>query len=111
MSSVVAAASGARAHQATDFFALWADWERTTGGENSDPPFWAYVWPAARASYDGIAKAPDFVLVEYNDGDEQVRVEKQGHKLVVEVDSDGEQVHVELPLRLVERVLEKLEGS
>lgn len=69
------------------------------------------VWPVARASYDGIAEAPNFVMVEYNDGDEHVRVEKRGHSLVVHVDSDNEKIHVELPLRLVERILSKLERA
>jgi predicted nicotinamide N-methyase len=34
------------AHQSADIMSTWQRWEKLTGKDNQDPPFWAVVWPA-----------------------------------------------------------------
>jgi hypothetical protein len=66
-------------------------------------------WPAVRTSYRELAEAPDFVLVEVSGTEERLVVRKRGTRLVIDFSSDGERVHVVVPLRTVERALNKLE--
>ena len=67
------------------------------------------VWPVLISSYDQLATAPDFVLVEITSDDERIVVRKQEGRLVVDVDSGGEEVHVVVPMRTVRRALSKIE--
>ncbi len=66
------------------------------------------VGPALREAWDELSRSPDFVLFELNDGPDTVRVEKHGKKLLVHVDSDEAVVDVSVPVRTVERILDKL---
>lgn len=58
-----------------------------------------------------LAKCPDTVLVEVKDGREHVRVEKRGGRLLVDVDSPREEVHISLPLRTVVSVIREIESA
>jgi hypothetical protein len=55
------------------------------------------LWPVARAALAEIEAAPDCVLVEVRSPDEHVVIRKQDGRIVVDVDSREEQVHVALP--------------
>jgi hypothetical protein len=66
--------------------------------------------PLARACVEKLADLPDFVLVEVCDRHEHVKVAKQGNKLIVDVDSPGERVHVIVPLSIVRTAVKKIEG-
>jgi len=67
------------------------------------------VWPVLTRSYDELAAAPDFVLVEVHGDDEQILVRKEDGHLIVDVSSHGDDVHIVVPLRTVSRALDKLE--
>lgn len=74
--------------------------------------------PEARAALPGVVAAayhlkrvPDFVLAEIEDAPEQVRIEKRGRKLIVEVQSPDESVYVEIPLRTIARAVRELEAA
>lgn len=62
-------------------------------------------WRAALdATLDELERAPDFRLVEVDDGDEHVRVDKVDGHLRVTVRSPDADVDVRVPLRLVRQV-------
>lgn len=66
--------------------------------------------PAARIAMQELAKCPDTVLVEVKERrGEHVRIEKRGGRLLVDVDSDKEEVHVGVPIQTVVSVLRELE--
>lgn len=67
--------------------------------------------PAARIAMQELAKCPDTVLVEVKERDEHVRIEKRGGRLLVDVDSRSEEVHVGVPIQTVVSVLKELESS
>ncbi len=67
--------------------------------------------PAAQAGWRELAAAPDFVLVEVHGRDESVVVKKQGHRLVVHVDSPDARVDVAVPLGTVGALLAKLDRA
>lgn len=58
-----------------------------------------------------LVEAPDGVLVEIDDADEHVLVAKQGGALIVEVESDDEEVFVSLPMSVAFEVLEGFDGE
>ena len=66
------------------------------------------VGPAVRAVCRKMEGLPDFVLVEVVNREEQVSIRKEGGRIVVDVDSDGERVHVVVPLETVRSILGKL---
>ena len=66
--------------------------------------------PALDAGWREFRDAPDFVLLEVVSGDESVRVEKTGSKLLVIVDSPDAQVRVGVPLGTVGSLLHKLDS-
>ena len=55
-----------------------------------------------------MKESPDFTLVESRTSDEAVRVRKQGTDLLVEVQSPGEQVHLSIPVHLVNTILSRI---
>jgi hypothetical protein len=57
-----------------------------------------------------LAEQPDFRMVEVQDGDEAVVIEKRGRDLVVHVLTDEEFVKVSVPLGAVERIAKSLQG-
>lgn len=67
--------------------------------------------PVIKIASRELAKAPDGVLVEVIDADEHVRITKQGGALVVDVKSPDEKVHVQVPLRTIYSVAEKLQAG
>jgi hypothetical protein len=66
--------------------------------------------PLLRAVCDGLADAPDFVLVEVRGRDEWVRVRKTDNKLEIRVRDCDDRVEVIVPLRMVESVAAKFEA-
>ena len=57
--------------------------------------------PAIQAATDELRRCPDTVLVEVRDHNEHVKIAKQGDALVIDVNDDGETVHVSVPLTAV----------
>ncbi len=64
--------------------------------------------PLVREACHQIGDAPDFVLVRVDSPDERVCVEKRGRNLIVDVQGDGEDVHVVVPLSTVGAILKKV---
>jgi hypothetical protein len=58
-----------------------------------------------------LAKVPDTVLVEVRDRDEHVRIEKRGGRILVDVDSPREEVHVGVPIQTVVSAIKELETA
>jgi hypothetical protein len=67
-----------------------------------------HALPAATAALQELDRLPDFVLVEVENAREYVRVEKVGDKLVFDVDSDREEVHISVPIRAARATVEEL---
>jgi hypothetical protein len=67
--------------------------------------------PIARIGAEELAKCPDFVLVEVHDRDEHVRIQKLGRRILVDVDSPREEVHVAVSLRTIISALRDLEAT
>lgn len=66
---------------------------------------------AARALITELRRQPDFELARVEEGDERVRVRKEGDALLVDVDgARGETVHVRLPLAAAAEILEHVDG-
>lgn len=70
-----------------------------------------YAGPLIRAVCDKLADMPDFVLVEVQDGREHVEIAKRGNKLVVDVDSPDERVHIVVPFSVVKTAAKKIERA
>lgn len=64
--------------------------------------------PVAQAACRELQRCPDAVLVDVSGAGETVLVAKQGGRLVIRVDSDGDMVHVDMPLGTVAAVLKRL---
>jgi hypothetical protein len=58
-----------------------------------------------------LEKAPDTVFVQVDSPQEHVRVESHWGNLRVDVDDQGEIVHVSVPIRAAKRVIENLEAE
>ena len=69
------------------------------------------VLPAALIAAQELEKCPDTVLVEVQDRDEHVRVEKSGSNLIVDVNSPRETVHVSIPLRTIRSILQEVQAA
>ncbi len=67
--------------------------------------------PIARAALRALASAPDCVFVEMSSGDENVLIRKIGGELIVEAETDDESVHVRVPVKLVQSVLNRMARS
>ena len=74
-------------------------------------PEMAEYMPLAEQVIDELRDAPDGVLVEVRDGDELVLIEKVGDQLEIRVDSDDEQVEVNLPLSMIAEICESYDGE
>jgi hypothetical protein len=66
------------------------------------------VWQAIERPCRELAEAPDFTIVEISGPGERVLVRKQGRRLVTDITTEGERIHVVVPLRTVQRVLKRL---
>ena len=53
----------------------------------------------------------DGILVEVDDGDDHVLIEKIGDEIAIEVTSDDEEVSVRIPLAAASEILESYDGS
>jgi hypothetical protein len=67
--------------------------------------------PAIRAALDGLRDADDIVFVEVKDHNEHVKVSKSGGSIVVDVDDEGETVHVSTPIRAISSTIEQLAAA
>ena len=67
--------------------------------------------PAIRAFAKELKKLPDVELMAITDGEEHAEVRTRSGKLLVDVDSPDEHVHLLVPLSTVEEVVEQLEES
>ena len=67
--------------------------------------------PLLEEGAKALAAHPDFTLVRVESRDETVKIIKQGHSLVIDVESDSEDVHVVIPLGLVQRTVKKMKSS
>ena len=63
--------------------------------------------PGLRDAWAEFERAPDFVMVEVRGHDELLRVEKRAGKLIVTVDSGGDDLRVEVPLRTLHKIVNK----
>ena len=59
---------------------------------------------------DELREAPDGVLVEVKDRDDDVLIEKVGDEIHIDVASDDEDVSVQVPLDAIAEVLESYDG-
>ena len=66
------------------------------------------IWPTVEAAARELHRAPDFVLLEVRSADERVVIAKRDGRMVIEVDSDGDHVRVEVPIGTLKRLVDKL---
>lgn len=64
--------------------------------------------PAAQAACEELAKLPDTELVEVRDNREHVRIRTEDGRLVIDVESPRENVHVSFPLRTAWKVAREI---
>ena len=64
--------------------------------------------PAIQAAASGLEEMQDCVLVEVTEPGQHVKVAKSGNAIVIDVDDEGETVHVSVPLRMVRHVIDEL---
>ena len=69
------------------------------------------IGPGLEALAAAIEDCPDATLVEIEDGDEQVRIEKRNGAFYIHVDGDDAEVEVRVPARVVSVVFETLASS
>lgn len=67
--------------------------------------------PAIRAGLDQLRECDDVVFVEVKDPHEHVRIAKRGGSIVVDVDDEGETVHVSTPIRAISSTVEQLAAA
>ena len=67
--------------------------------------------PAIRIASKSLAEAPDAVLVEVKDEHDHLVITKKGRTLLVDVTSPDADVHVAVPLGMVNSIAERLEES
>jgi len=66
--------------------------------------------PAIKIALEELAKCPDGPLVQVTSPHEKVNIAKQGDALVIDVDDEGETVHVSVPLKAAGVVISQLES-
>jgi hypothetical protein len=67
--------------------------------------------PAMHAFVKELKKYPDVDLIEIMDGDEHAQIRTRAGKLLVDVDSPKENVHIRIPLSTIDDVTSQLESS
>jgi hypothetical protein len=67
--------------------------------------------PIARAIVKELKKFPDAELVDVQDGEQHVQIRTHGGKLQIDVVEPGENVHLLVPLAMLEDVTSQLEAS
>ena len=66
--------------------------------------------PAIKIALEELAKCPDGPFVQVTNRHEKVNIAKQGDALVIDVDDEGETVHVSVPLKAVGVIVAQLES-
>jgi hypothetical protein len=66
--------------------------------------------PAIEAASQELARLRDSDLVEVHESERHVRIKTRGARLVIDVQSPGERVHLSFPLRTMDRFARKLES-
>jgi hypothetical protein len=64
--------------------------------------------PTIRVALEGLRDSEDIVFVDVREPGQHVEVSKSGGSIVVDVDDDGETVHVSTPIRAVSSTVEGL---
>jgi len=64
--------------------------------------------PVARAMMEALEDAPDFTLVEVQDGDTYVKIRKEGGTFRVIVDDEDVTVKISMPVRTLSRSIGRL---
>ena len=67
--------------------------------------------PAIRAALNSLRESEDVVLVDVNEPGQHVEVMKSGGSIVVDVDDEGETVHVATPIRAISSTVEQLAAA
>ena len=67
--------------------------------------------PAIKVAADELERCSDVTLVEVDDARDHVRITKQGHALVIDVNTPRETVHVSVPFNTVRAALHKIEAA
>jgi hypothetical protein len=67
--------------------------------------------PEIQAALDGLGETGDVVLVEVRGPDEYVEVQKAGRSILVDVDAEGETVHVSAPIRAIASTVNQLAAA
>jgi hypothetical protein len=75
------------------------------------PPEAKQLLPALQAAAKELRSLPDCVLVKVHDARDDVSVAVRDGVLVIDVDSDDEEVHVQVPLGAVESVMSRLASA
>lgn len=68
------------------------------------------ILPILKAAAEELEKIPDGVLVEVRNHNEHVLIEKRGGALVIDVDTDSEEVHISFPIHMLISAVRKLES-
>jgi len=72
----------------------------------------AQPWmPLVRVAADELRKSPDGTFVEVRSRSEYVNIAKRGGQMVVDVDDDGDAVHVAFPIYLLGSVAHQIEAA
>lgn len=67
--------------------------------------------PVIHAAMKGLRDTDDVTLVEVNDSTENVRVDKRGGNIVVDVKDENDTVHVSAPIAAISSALEQLSAA
>ena len=67
--------------------------------------------PVMKTVGEELERCPDAVFVEVETSEQHVRVEKVGNRLVVDVDTPRETVHVSFPVRTISSAVRQLERA
>lgn len=67
--------------------------------------------PVIRAGLESLRECDDVVFVEVKDLHEHVQVAKRGGSIIVDVDDEGETVHVSTPIRAISSTIEELAAA
>ena len=67
--------------------------------------------PAIKVAVEELQKYSDVTFVEVEDGHDHVTIKKLADKMVIDVNSPDETVHVAVPLKTIKSVLKKIEAA
>jgi len=67
--------------------------------------------PVIRAALEGLRETDDVTLVEVKEPGDRVKISKLGVSIIVDVDDEGETVHVSAPIRAISSTVEQLAAA